>query len=126
LEWVYNAILKRKNLQKFRGNSSPYLKEGAFSPLLVNETENNGYQPLHIAIKKGYDDAALILIQNGANVTYRDRSGYDPFELAISTANMKLAHAIYKAGYPYCDSSPQSIKLLQHQTTLHEFERQLR
>lgn len=92
----------------------------------VNETENNGYHPLHLAIKKGYDEIALILLQHGADITFRDRSGYDPFELAISLANLKLAHAIHKAGYPYSHSHPRSIKLLQHQATLHEFEMQLR
>lgn len=92
----------------------------------VNETENNGYHPLHIAIKKGYDEVALILLQHEADITFRDRSGYDPFELTISMANLKLAHAICKAGYPYDPNQPQSIKLLQHQATLHEFKMQFR
>jgi ankyrin repeat protein len=91
----------------------------------VNETENKGYHPLHTAIKKGYDDVALILIQHGADITFRDRSGYDPFELAISLANLKLAHALHKAGYPYHHGSPPSIKLFQHQAKLHAFEMQL-
>jgi ankyrin repeat protein len=65
----------------------------------VNETKNKGYHPLHTAIKKGYDEVALILLQHGADITYRDRSGYDPLELAISLTNMKLAEAIHKAGY---------------------------
>ncbi|MCF7852261.1 MAG: hypothetical protein K9M07_03355 [Simkaniaceae bacterium] len=52
--------------------------------------------------------------------------GYDPFELAISLANLKLAHAIHHAGYSYTHSNPRSIKLLQHQAILHEFEMQLR
>lgn len=76
----------------------------------VNETKNNGYHPLHIAIKKGYDEVALILLQHGADITFKDRSGYDPFELAISQENLKLAHAIHKAGYPYTHSLSTLIR----------------
>jgi len=66
----------------------------------VNETENNGYHPLHIAIKKGYDDIAQELIQHKADIQFRDRSGYDPFELEkgmnIRTHNVH----VYEEGNP--------------------------
>lgn len=91
----------------------------------VNETENNGHHPLHIAIKKGYDDIALILIQHNADIKFTDRSGYDSFELAIASGNLKLAHAIHKAGYPYHRGGPPPTKLLQHYAKLCEFEMQL-
>lgn len=91
----------------------------------VNETGSNGFHPLHMAIKKGYDDIALILIQHKADIKFRDRSGYDPFELAISMDNLKLAHAIYKAGYPYYRNCPPPAKLLEYHAKLYEFDMQL-
>jgi len=67
----------------------------------------------------------LLLIHHKADIKFRDRSGYDSFELAISTGNLTLAHIIYKAGYPYHRGSPPPSKLLKHHRKLYEFEMQL-
>jgi Fic-DOC domain mobile mystery protein B len=77
----------------------------------VNETYNNGHHPLHLAIKNGYQEIALVLIQHGADIKFRDKSGYDAFELAINAGIFAVANAIRKAGYPYVPRMPESPKI---------------
>jgi hypothetical protein len=91
----------------------------------VNEMENNGNHPLHIAIKKGYDDIAMLLIQHKADINLRDRSGFDPFELAISMRNFKIAHILRGFGYGYKRGSVPPIKLLNCYQNLYDFDMQL-
>lgn len=70
-----------------------------------------GATPLHIAIYMNIQDVALVLIKHGANITLSDKSGYDPFELAINKGMFEVALAIYKAGYPYKRGMPASSKI---------------
>lgn len=77
----------------------------------INETKNNGNHPLQISIKMNYQKEAFLLIKHGANVKFRDRSGYDSFEMAINSGMFKIAKAIYDAGYPYVPRMPPSLKI---------------
>jgi Fic-DOC domain mobile mystery protein B len=77
----------------------------------VNEASTRARTPLHIAIYMNIQDVALVLIKHGANITLRDKSGYDPFELAINKEMFEVALAIYKAGYPYKREMPASSKI---------------
>jgi Fic-DOC domain mobile mystery protein B len=77
----------------------------------VNETHNNGHHPLHLAIKNGYQEIALVLVQHGADIKFKDKSGYDAFELAINAGMFAVANAICKAGYPYVPRMPAPSKI---------------
>ncbi len=59
----------------------------------VDEPEKD-LHPLHIAIKKNYDEIGLLLIEHMEDFKSKDRSGYDAFELAISMGNTKIANAL--------------------------------
>ncbi len=67
----------------------------------INETENNGYSVLNIAIKRGYKKYALLLIKLGANLRVRDKSDCNAFETAINHEEFKIAKAIEKTGYKH-------------------------
>ncbi|MBX9831269.1 mobile mystery protein B [Candidatus Babeliales bacterium] len=77
----------------------------------INETKNNGYHPLNLAIKQNLQDIARILIKHGANIKFRDKSGYDPFELAINNGFFDCAKILCNAGYPYIPNTPPSSKI---------------
>ena len=77
----------------------------------INEVSTSARTPLHIAIYMNIQDVAFVLIKHGANLTLRDKSGYDPFELAINKGMFEVALAIYKAGYPYERGMPASSKI---------------
>jgi|SaaInlLV_10m_DNA_2_1039722.scaffolds.fasta_scaffold00107_7 Fic-DOC domain mobile mystery protein B len=67
----------------------------------INETENNGHSALNIAIKRGYEKYAILLIKLGANLMLRDKSGCNAFETAINHEEFSIAKAIEKTGYKY-------------------------
>lgn len=87
---------------------------------VINETINNGFHPLHLAIKTKLPEIALELIQHGAQLTFRDKSGYDPFELAINNELFEVAQQLCDAGYPYVPGIFNSHKV-EHRL-LHQFE----
>lgn len=77
----------------------------------VNEVKNNGHSPLHLAIAKNFQEEALLLIKHGADVTFRDKSGFDPFELAVNRGIFNIAQALCQAGYPYVPGMLGSSKI---------------
>lgn len=77
----------------------------------INKASTSERTPLHIAIYMNIQDVAFVLIKHGANVTLRDKSGYDSFELAINKGLFEIALAICKAGYPYKRGMPTFSKI---------------
>ena len=95
-----------------------YLKQGCN----VNET-SNGYHPLQLSIELGLEEIAQKLIQSGADILNKDKSGFTPFEVAIAKNYLSLAKIIYDHGYPYIPRQPISPKLLHYSSQLYEFDR---
>lgn len=91
----------------------------------IDKTNDLGDHPLQTAIKKGDDAIALLLIQEKTNIQFRDRSGHDPFELAISLRKFEIANALVKAGYPYVRGIPRSSRRPEDYAKFYEFETQL-
>lgn len=92
----------------------------------INDIKNKGQHPLHLSINNNEDDIFLFLVEHKADIKFRDRSGYDPFELTISKSKLKLAHALYEAGYPYKKGSLPPTKLLNYYAQLYEFDMELK
>ena len=76
-----------------------------------------------MAIEQGLEEIAKKLIQSGANIHYKDKSGFTPFEIAIAKNYLSLAKIIYDQGYPYIPRQPPSPKLLNYYSQLYEFDR---
>lgn len=110
----------KKNLKTFHLNKliKAYLKHD----YNINESAN-GNHPLQLAIKQSLDDIAILLIDSGADLFNRDKSGYTPFEMAISKNNLNLAKTIYDHGYPYTPKQTLSAKLLENYPHLYEFNK---
>jgi Fic-DOC domain mobile mystery protein B len=96
-----------------------YLKHG----YNVNET-TNGHHPLQLSTKQGLVEIVKILINSGADILNRDKSGYTPFELAITHNQLNVAKILYDHGYPYTPRIPPTSKLLNYYSQLYEFDRQ--
>jgi len=95
-----------------------YLNQG----YSVNETINNGHHPLQLAIKQGLEKVVKLLISS-ADIHFRDKSGYNAFEMAIIKNQLTIAKIIYDYGYPYKPRIPVSGKLLQYSKHLYDFDR---
>jgi Fic-DOC domain mobile mystery protein B len=98
---------KRLSPQQRRAIIEALLRLGCY----IDEISMRARSALHIAIYKNMQDVALMLIKHGANVTLRDKSGYDSFELAINKGLFEIAFAIYEVGYPYSRGMPASKKI---------------
>lgn len=64
----------------------------------VNDDTRNGHRPLQMALTKGYNEIAKLLIEKGADVNYRDRSGLTPLQTAVNHGHFELARVLIKKG----------------------------
>ncbi len=65
----------------------------------VNLKDIVGRTPLHIAAEKGNVDAAMFLIENGANVNVADANGNTPLVFVINkTGNLKITERLLEKG----------------------------
>jgi Fic-DOC domain mobile mystery protein B len=71
----------------------------------VNELSSNGHHPLQLAIRKKYPEIAACLIDNGADIRQRDKSGLTPLESAIQHEQAPTIIALKKRGVD-CKSLP--------------------
>lgn len=110
--------------QHFKGNRlislvKAYLNQGYD----VNETVNNGHHPLQLAIKQGLEEIVKLLILSKADIHFRDKSGYNPFETAVIKNKLNIAKILCDHGYPHKPRQPVSGKLLSYYSTLYEFDK---
>ena len=95
----FHTLLKSNDLLtyiKFR------LKMGA-NP---NDIQNNGHQPLNLALQRNLSEIALQLIEYGADYINKDASGINAFEWALRQELYDLAFIIHKKGFPYNPRHP--------------------
>ena len=112
----YKKNITKNKLVKF---IKAYLRQG----YNINEPIN-GHLPLQLAIKQGLEEISKMLIQSGANILNKDKSGFTSFEIAIAKNRLNIAKTIYDHGYPYIPRHPPSPKLLNYYAQIYEFDRQ--
>lgn len=66
----------------------------------VNDDSRNKHRPFQMAIKKGYTDVAMLLLEHGADLYHRDQGGLTPLELAINSRQFEIAQQLIKKGVP--------------------------
>ena len=71
-----------------------------------NDIQNNGHQPLNLALRHNLSDVALQLIEYGADFKNKDTSGLNAFEWALRQELYDLAFTIHKKGFPYTPRHP--------------------
>lgn len=64
----------------------------------VNDESRNGHRPLLLAIDRGYEEVALLLIEAGADIHRKDRDGLDPIHKAINHSEFKIAKSLVDHG----------------------------
>lgn len=67
-------------------------------PLGVTTRSVNGDTPLHAALWAYDDEAAIALVDAGADVHAKGEEGYTPLHVAVSQNNVALAHALVVRG----------------------------
>ncbi|WP_310732692.1 ankyrin repeat domain-containing protein [Wolbachia pipientis] len=55
----------------------------------MDDSNNNGYTPLHIAAQKRLDNIVQLLLKHGANVDATTKEGYTPLHVAAQKAHNK-------------------------------------
>lgn len=72
------------------------------SMCVSNEKDNYGRTPLHIVLMSAsdnvFDDLALTLIENGANINEKDNNGWTPFHIATNRDHPQPLIELIKKG----------------------------
>ena len=99
----YNAnvnILNNKN--QLTLNISVSNNDTEISNILINaksELNNidNGYAPIHVAVKNNNISIVENLLLNGANVDMKDKRGYSPLAIAVENNNYEMCRKIIRS-----------------------------
>ncbi len=76
------------------------------SGVSVNDDTRNGHRPLQMALAKGYNEIAKLLIEHGADPNFRDRSGLTPLQTAVNHGHFELARLLIKKGAIFNRDAP--------------------
>ncbi len=68
----------------------------------INQKDDFGYTPLHIAIVNGHEDTALLLLENGADGAVQDKNGFTPLHYAAE-------YNMYNVAKRILEKQPKSI-----------------
>jgi len=116
IEILENAFYKKRFQDKrLISLVTAYLRQG------YNVNMKKRY-PLHIAIKQGLKEIVKLLILAKADIHFRDKSGYNSFEIAIVKNKLNIAKILCDHGYSYKPNQQISKKLLPYSRILHEFD----
>jgi Fic-DOC domain mobile mystery protein B len=63
-----------------------------------NDQAQNGYKPLQLAVKAGFEEIVKFLVAVGAEVDTIDKSGLTPFQIAVMQENKTLADFFLSKG----------------------------
>ena len=99
----YNAnvnILNNKN--QLALNISVSNNDTEISNILINaksELNNidNGYAPIHVAVKNNNISIVENLLLNGANIDMKDKRGYSPLAIAVENNNYEMCRKIIRS-----------------------------
>jgi ankyrin repeat protein len=73
----------------------------------VNETDANGWTPLHYASAFCHTELGNFLISKGAKPSIRDEKGFNPLLIAILRGHFPMVQLLY----PYKDSSKETLPI---------------
>jgi ankyrin repeat protein len=76
-------IATREGSKESLGELFPYL------PYAINVPNNRQFAPLHIAMIKGHNACAQLLVKKGATIDIRNKVGETPLHYAASTGNLQ-------------------------------------
>ncbi len=74
------------------------IQEALTAGASVNDDLRNGHRPLQLALAKGHKEVALLLIEHGADIHYRDRSGQTPLQVAVNHGQFEIAKLLIQKG----------------------------
>ena len=77
------------------------IKEAIANGALVNCDARNGHRPLQLALSKGHEEVARLLVEHGADIHYRDRSGQTPLQAAINHGQFGIAKLLTQKGVAF-------------------------
>lgn len=92
-------LIGSKDYRHFRGEQLKFLCEK-----LINQGQNvnigtkNGHRLLQMLLRRNETEAALFLIEKGADIHSPDRSGLTPFQVAVSNGNKMIADLLISRG----------------------------
>jgi prolyl 4-hydroxylase len=64
-------------------------------PRVVNFSDDNGWQPLHEAVRMGQFEAVKYLVEQGADINARTYDGLGPSPLNIAKYSLGFEHPVY-------------------------------
>jgi ankyrin repeat protein len=93
------TLIGSKEYQHIRGDNLKSLCEELINRgQNVNQGTSNGHRPLQMLLRRNETEAALLLIEKGADIHSRDRSGLTPFEVAVTVGNKRIADLLILRG----------------------------
>lgn len=90
-------LLKNSNVQEqtewhliFHEKSLENLCSKSYDPNTINQKDDDGNTPMHIAVKNRREDIVKLLMKNDADVNLFDNNNLTPLMLAIETCNLRM------------------------------------
>jgi len=82
------------------------VKEALAAGASANDDARNGHRPLQLALTKGYQEIARLLIEHGADVNHRDRSGQTPLQAAVNHGHFEIAKLLIQKDAAFNPHAP--------------------
>jgi ankyrin repeat protein len=68
------------------------------NPNLVNEVDQFGQTPLHLASFEGFQDVVELLVTSGSSLSIQDKNGWTPLHCASSNRHLHIVERLIIAG----------------------------